>query len=503
MINPTPIDTTDETTEILLGQDQELDQEALKRIKRQSVSGATSFFMRTLLMQGIGLVAGLALTAFLTPADFGIYGLVTQIIGLLVFFSDVGLAASLIQKKTEPSLTDYRVAFTIQQVLSWFIVVVCLVIVATGFVEQKTGPIGNWILLSLAISFPLASFKTVSSVILERKLEFSKMVVPQIIEQLIFQGLLIILVWQGAGLAAYVYAIVIRSVVGLAIMWFIQPWKIGLAWNKDSLQTLLGFGVKFQLNDFLARIKDNLFYLVLGLFLPLNEFGYINWARQWSMYPYNLTVQNVMAVTFPTFSRLQGHQAALKTAIEKSLFFITAGIFPLLVGMCLFIWPLTVVVPSFAKWQPAVLSFIFFTISIGWAALSTPLTNTLNAIGKIDITLRLMMAWTTMTWLLTPLLIWKFGYNGVALTSLIIGVTSVVPIFLIKKYVPVVVWPNIWRQIAASVAMAAVGLAGFSIWDNSFFHLVAGMIVVGLVYVATLGLVGFTKVKTELLSLRA
>ena len=202
MINPTPIDTTDETTEILLGEEQELDQEALKRIKRQSVSGATSFFLRTLLMQGIGLLAGLALTAFLTPADFGIYGLVTQIIGLLIFFSDVGLAASLIQKKTEPSLTDYRVAFTVQQILSWFIVVVCLVIAMTGFVAEKTGPVGNWILLSLAISFPLASLKTISSVILERKLEFSKMVIPQIIEQLVFQGLLIVLVWQGVGISA-------------------------------------------------------------------------------------------------------------------------------------------------------------------------------------------------------------------------------------------------------------------------------------------------------------
>ena len=158
------------------------------------------------------------------------------------------------------------------------------------------------------------------------------------------------------------YAILARSVIGLIVMWFIQPWKVGLAWNKDSLKMLLGFGVKFQLNDFLARIKDNLFYLVLGLFLPLNEFGYINWARQWSMYPFNLTVQNVMAVTFPTFSRLQGHQAALKQAIEKSLFFITAAIFPLLVGMCLFIWPLTVIVPSFTKWQPAVFIFVLFYI---------------------------------------------------------------------------------------------------------------------------------------------
>lgn len=503
MINPTPTDTTDETLELLEAEDQQIDQETLKRIKRQSVTGATSYFLRTLFLNVIALVASLTLSAFLSPDDFGIFGLVTQIIGLLVFFSDVGLAASLIQKKVEPTVTDYRVAFTIQQLLSWCIVAVCLAIVATGWVADKTGSVGNWILLSLAISFPLASLKTVSSVMLERRLEFSKMVVPQIVEQLVFYGLLIFLVWRGAGLWAYVYAIFIRSIVGLALMWLIQPWSIGLAWSKDSLKTLLGFGVKFQLNDFLARVKDNLFYLVLGLFLPLNQFGYINWAKQWSMYPYNLTVQNVMAITFPTFSRLQGHQAALKQAIEKSLFFITAAIFPLLVGMCLFIWPLTVLVPKYAQWQPAIISFVLFTLSIGWAAISTPLTNTLNAIGKINTTLRLMIMWTSLTWLLTPILVWKLGYNGVALASLIIGFTSLVPIYFVKKYVPVSILPNMWRQMVAAIAMAVVGLAGFNLWDDSFFHLVAGMIVVGLVYAATFGLIGFHKIKTEFLSLRS
>lgn len=500
-INLTAPDTTDETQEVLAGD--ELDDVALKDIKRKSVSGAASYFVRTAILQTIGLVAAFVLSLYFSPEDFGIYGLVTQIIGLLIFFSDVGLAASLIQKKAEPTLTDYRTAFTVQQILSWFIVAICLIIIATGVVAQKTGPVGNWILLSLAISFPLASLKTISSIILERKLEFSKVVIPQILEQLVFQGILIFLAWQRMGVMAYAYAIVARSLIGMVSMWIIQPWSIGLTWNKEALKGLIGFGAKFQLNDFLARIKDNLFYLVLGLFLPLDQFGYINWSKQWSMYPYNLTVQNVMAITFPTFSRLQGHTEALRKAIEKTLFFITLVIFPMIAGMCLFIYPLTEVIPKFEKWQPAVFSFVLFTLSIGWAALSTPLTNTLNAIGKINTTLRLMLMWTGLTWLITPPLtfIW-FGFNGVAIASLLIAVTSVIPIFYVKKYVPIQVWPQIWRQLVAAGAMVVVGLAGFSVWQRSLAHLALGMVLVGGTYALVLVLVGFPKLKAELLSLR-
>src|SRR5690606_32494339 len=129
--------------------------------------------------------------------------------------------------------------------------------------------------------------------------------------------------------------------------------------NRNSLKELVHFGFKFQANDLIARFKDNLFYILIARFMTTTEYGYISWAKQWSTYPYTLTVQNVMSITFPTFSRLQGHKEALKKAIEKSVFFISLSIFPLLVGMCIFIYPLTQLVSRYQKWEPALLSFVF------------------------------------------------------------------------------------------------------------------------------------------------
>jgi len=495
-LNTTATDTTDEIEEALSDAD-------LATIKKKSVRGVLSFVLRTALLNGIGIGAAFFLSAYFTPEDFGIYGFVTQIIGLLVFFSDIGLAASLVQKKTEPSLQDYRTAFTVQQILSWLIVAIVGVVLMTGLVQQKTGSTGVWILVALALSFPLASLKTISSIMLERKLEFSKQVFPQIIEQLVFQGILVFLAWKQFGALAYAYAIIARSVLGLVAMWLIQPWSIGLALDTLSLKSLLGYGVKFQLNDFLARIKDQLFFLVLALFLPLREFGYIQWAKTWSMYPYNLTVQNVMQVTFPTFSRLQGNKDALAKAIEKSIFFITLFIFPLLVGMCIFIQPLMILVPKYLQWQPAIPSFILFTLSIGWAAVSTPLTNTLNAIGKIDQTLKLMVMWTVLTWVLTPLGLWWFGFNGVAIMALVISFSSFLPAVYVKRIVPIAVLDQVWRQLLAVGLMAGVGVAGLSLWSSSISMLLLGMVLTASTYVSILFLVGRRKLLGELNSLRS
>ena len=84
----------------------QLETQALQDIKKKSVSGAISYFIRTIFLQGIGLASVAVLSWYFTPEDFGIYGLVIPIVGLLTFFSDVGLAASLIQKKEEPTKND-------------------------------------------------------------------------------------------------------------------------------------------------------------------------------------------------------------------------------------------------------------------------------------------------------------------------------------------------------------------------------------------------------------
>ncbi|MDQ3008193.1 MAG: oligosaccharide flippase family protein [bacterium] len=496
MINQTAPDTTDEIAEAL-------DEGQLAYIKKKSVSGAISYFIRTLLLSGVGIISTFALSFYLSPSDFGVFGIVAQVIGLLNFFSDIGLAASLIQKRQEPSVRELRSAFTIQQILSWLIVLICGAVIVSGVLAAKTGPVGNWILLALAISFPLTSLKNISSILLERELAFSKLVIPQMVEQLLFNAVLVYAAWKGLGAMAFTYAILIRTVSGVAVMWYIKRWPIGFALNKGDIKGLLQFGVKFQLNDFIARIKDNLSYLLLGFFLPLQEFGYIQWAKQWSMYPYNLTVQNVISITFPTFSRLQNNPLALKKAIEKTMFFVTLLIFPLLIGMSVFITPLTEIIPRYTKWQPAILTFILFTLSIGWAAISTPLTNTLNALGEINKTLKLMILWTSLTWILTPLFVWRFGFNGVAVAAILISFTSFLPLRYVRKLVDIQVWPQIWPQLLAASGMAIVGYLGQALWSSGFAWFALGTIICGVTYLLLILLFAKEKLLSEVRSIQS
>lgn len=227
-------------------------------IKKKSVKGAVSYFIRTAFLQTIGLVAMIILSRLFGPEEFGIYGFVVMIIGLLTFVSDIGLAAALIQKPSDPSISDYRTVFTVQLLLGMILVVVALMIVKLNLISGKTGAAGNWVLLAMAISFPLATLKTIPSVVLERKLEFNKLVYPQIAEQLAFNSILIFLAWNSWDATAYAVAILTRSILGVIILNVLQPWPIGLTIDRRSFRNLFKFGVLFQVNDLLARVKDQL-----------------------------------------------------------------------------------------------------------------------------------------------------------------------------------------------------------------------------------------------------
>jgi O-antigen/teichoic acid export membrane protein len=473
----------------------------VETIRRKSIKGVFSYAFRTGFLQLIGIAAYGILSAYLSPEEFGIYFIVTSMIGIFTFMSDIGLAATLVQKKLEPTLTELRTTFTVQQILAMLIFGLSVGLTPVWQAQTPLTQEGLWLLYALAFSFVMASFKTIPSILLERKLAFDKLVIPQVLESLVFYGLAVVLAIRGYGVTSYTVAVVARSLVGVVSIYFLQRWPLGFAFSKEAFLSLLRFGAKFQLNDFLARIKDDLIIVVLARFLSAGEMGLIGWAKRWSTFPYQLSVNSVVAITFPTYSRLQDDKVRLTKAVEKSVFFISLLIFPVLAGMMAMAYPLTEVIPQYQKWQPALLALAFFCINIAWSAVSTPMTNTLNAIGEISVTLKLMLFWTTLTWVLTPLGVILFGATGIAIASALVASTSVITIYLIKRYLPIRFIDQVWRQLAAASLMGSMLMLGQAYWSQSIGWFITGVLVGAGIYLAAILAMGYNKVSLEIVSL--
>jgi len=427
----------------------------VNRIKKKSVSGVIALGTRTFILQLIAFGATFLLTIFLTPTIFGIFYLVSAIISFFGYFADIGLAAALIQKKEDLSRDDLTTTFTIQQILVLSVVLLSLLFSSRIAVYYRLDTEGLWLLRALIVSFFLSSLRTIPSILLERKLEFQKLIIPQILDTLGFYAVAVLLAWQGHGVTSFTWAVLVRAVVGLVALYIVSPWRIGIGISKSVAKKLLSFGVPFQLNAFIALVKDDLLTIFLGKILPFAEIGYIGWAKKWSEAPLRLIMDNIIRVTFPVFARLQHAKELLAKAIENTLFGLSAAMFPLSVGLLFFLRPLIEIIPRYTKWEPAILSFYIFVFASLFAGLSTPLTNAFNAIGKIRITMTFMVIWTAGTWVLSILLIRHYGFNGYAMAILAVSCTLVFVVITAKRLVSFSFRSSIVSPSAAASLQAA------------------------------------------------
>jgi O-antigen/teichoic acid export membrane protein len=404
-------------------------------VTKRSIKGIFALTSRTFVVQLVSFASNLLLTIFLSPAVFGVYFVVSAAIAFLSYFSDIGLAAALIQKKEEITEEELRTTFTIQQVL--VVTVVLLALALSPLIAKFYNLKAEEILLyqALAISFFLSSLKTIPSIILERGLHFEKLVVPQIVEVLFFSVTAVVFAFAGFGVTSFTLAVLARGISGLIAIYVIQPWRIGLGFSRASAKKLLSFGIPFQANSFLGLIKDDLFVAYLGKALPIAQVGYIGFAQKWAYMPLRLIMDNVIRITFPSFSRLQHEKDVLKKALEKALFASCYIIFPAVTGLVIMSPYFLQFIPKYQKWEPALLSLVFFSFNAMLSSVSTPLTNALNAIGKIKISLYLMIFWTVATWVLTPILIVIYGFNGVSIASAFISLSVVAVVIITKRYI--------------------------------------------------------------------
>lgn len=426
-----------------------------EEIAKKSVKGLFALVSRTFFIQILSVIASFILTVYLDPASFGVFFIVSAIVVFLNYFQDIGLAASLIQKKEEPTVLEMRTTFTMQQILVLGITLPVAIFGPQIAQFYKLDQSGLVLLYALLFSFIASSLKTIPTVLLERSLNFHKLVIPQIAENLVYNLCLIIFAVLGYGVNSFTIAVVARSIVGLIVIYWISPWPMGLGYHGTTLKRLLSFGVPFQANSLLALIKDDLFNIYIAKVLPLAQVGYIGFAQKWAFLPMRLFMDNVIKITFPSFSRLQHDNEALRKAIEKTLFLIAVCMFPTVVGISLLSTYFVSFIPRYGKWEPAVLSLTFFALSTIFSSLSTPLTNILNAIGKVKITLRFMVMWTVLTWGITPVLIFIYGYNGVGLASFIISFSSIVVFIVVKKYVQFSLIKPVMPAAVAAIFMAA------------------------------------------------
>lgn len=405
--------------------------------KKRAVRNIFFLIFRSGFLQIINFAGAFALTVLLAPSVFGLFAVVSAIINFFNYFSDIGLAAALVQKKEEVETPELRCVFTIQQILVTTLCVIALIF--SPFIQKLYGldTNGMFLFFALLASFFLSSLKTIPSIILERELQFEKLVIPQVVEALFFNITAVVLASRGFGAFAFASAVILRGLSGLIVLYMIKPWAIGLNFDFSRYKRHFRFGVPFQLNSLLAMIKDDLLVVFLGKILTFTQVGFIGWGQKWAFMPLRFILDNVAKISFSAFSRIQDDKERLDKAVNKALFGTSFLTFPMLLVINIAARFLVVVIPRYQNWVPALPFLTYFSLNAAMACVFITLVNLFNSRGRVRLTLYLMIFWTILSWVLNIGLIYAYGPIGVGISSLLMGIASLVTLFYARKMVKI------------------------------------------------------------------
>ncbi len=394
--------------------------------------------IRNILLQATSIIGFAILSFFLSVKEIGLFGVVSEVVGILGYFSDIGLAAALIQKKEKVSEKELRTVFSIQQILGalGITIAICIYINRSHTNSYTTNE--HLIFASLIFGFFCASLKTIPSVLLEREMNFKLLGTIDVVENITFYLVASIGAILGLGTLSYAIAITLRSILGLIIIYRQQTWPIGFDLDKDSIKKLFRFGIPFQVNSFIAIAKDRFSNIFLAESLGSYSFGLLLWAIK-----INRSVIGIMdafvRVMFPALSRVQNNIAAIKNILHKATWSIAIICFPLLLIANQTVPILVDLFPQYQKWNEALWIVPWISISMAIAAITTPLTNAFSAIGKIKTNTKYMIMWLTLTWILYPYLTTKYGIQGSVTAILLVGASSLI------------VWLDIYSEFKVNV----------------------------------------------------
>lgn len=427
----------------------------LDTLKQKAIRGVFTLTFRRLVLKIIDTVGIITLARLLSQESFGVFGIVSFVVfTFLSFFSDVGFGAALIQKE-EVSEDDLMTTFTIQQILVTTLLIVAWV--ASPWVGQfyNLGDSGAWLVRILSLSLFITSFKTIPSIMLERRLRFELLIVPEILETITYNAIAIYMAMHGYGVWSLVIAVIVRTVLGAIALNIIAPWHIGWKLNRGSARELLHFGVPFQLNSVLALIKDNITPTIIAVWYGPAAVGFVNVAQNISSRPMEISTI-VSRITFPTYSRIQGDKVRLKRWIEKSIHLMSVVYFPAIIGLIVTARPILefLYANKSDKWLPALPTLLWFLVAAIPVVITTTYTNAIYATGHPKIVLSLMLLYTLLTWGIGLPMIRHFGYVGIAMTvCLITYLTFPIVLLALKKVVQVDTLGMVWRPFVASMLM--------------------------------------------------
>lgn len=355
-------------------------------LKRQAIKGTLWSSLERFSVQGVTFVVMIIMARLLTPADYGLVGMLTVFIAVSQSLVDSGFSQALIRKQ-DRSQTDNSTAFFFNIAVG-FLLYLVLFLAAPLIASFYSEPILTPLLRVIGLSVLINSFTVVQRALLTVKIDFKTQAKASMTAALISGAAGIYCAYAGFGVWAIAVQQLVNMLINALLLWLMSHWRPSAVFSWQSFRGLFSFGSKLAISGILDSVYNNLYLIVIGKFFKASELGFYTRAHQFAAFPSSNVTGILQRVTFPVLCTIQDDDTRLRDAYRRFLRLSAFVIFPLMMGMAALARPLILILLK-EQWLPAAFLLQILCFAMMWYPIHAINLNLLQVKGRSDIFLRL------------------------------------------------------------------------------------------------------------------
>jgi O-antigen/teichoic acid export membrane protein len=236
------------------------------------------------LSQVIRLGGNLVLTRLLVPEMFGLMAIVSVILSGVAMFSDLGINQNIIQSKNAGEKSYINTAWSVQILRGVVMFLFILMLSVFSYYLSDAGIFSDdsvyahpelpFILATMSVTGLISGFNSINIALLGRELKLKKVVIIEVISQVVGLLFMLFLAYYQRNIWALVYGTVVSSFIKMILSHHSSLGeKSSLAWDRDAVHEIFNFGkwvFGASIFTFLVGQGDR---LLLGALITPKELG--------------------------------------------------------------------------------------------------------------------------------------------------------------------------------------------------------------------------------------
>ncbi len=268
------------------------------------------------------------LAGLLTQEDFGIMAIALILVGVVEIFAQVGIGPSVVQSaQLEPKHVSSAWWFSAALGLAFFGgIFVVAPEVANHYGEPTLRPVLRWI----SLSFVISGFSVVSRSLLIRDMNFKALTGCALLGMVIGNlGVGLTMAYQGAGVWAYVSALLVQNaVLSLGYLWFARI-PIAQGFKFSRIRQLLGYGLRSTAFNMLTYASAKVDVYLVGEKLTTGQTGLYDRAVHLMGQPITVLGKLGDSVLFSGLSSIQSDDVQMRRVTMRAMHLVALVTIPL------------------------------------------------------------------------------------------------------------------------------------------------------------------------------